>query len=46
MATKSPILTQVFVAISPNKDTKENPLGRITWAAVRPTRNDVQGRQL
>jgi hypothetical protein len=29
-----------------NKVTNERPLERIAWAAVRPTRNDVQGRQL
>jgi hypothetical protein len=29
--------------IYPNRDTKEKPLGRITWAAARPTKNDVPG---
>jgi hypothetical protein len=36
MATKSPILTQVLVATSPNRDTRDKPLGRITWAAAKP----------
>jgi hypothetical protein len=30
----------------PNRGTSEKPLRRTTWAAARPTRNDVQGRQL
>jgi hypothetical protein len=46
MATRSPTLTQVLVATFPNRVTREKPPGRTTWAAVRPTRNDVQGRQL
>jgi hypothetical protein len=46
MVTKFPILTPVEVAIYPNKATREKPLGRIAWADARPTRNDVQGRQL
>jgi hypothetical protein len=29
-----------------NKITKERPLEQITWVAVGPTRNNVQGRQL
>jgi hypothetical protein len=29
-----------------NPATKRRPLERITWEVVRPTENDVQGRQL
>jgi hypothetical protein len=31
---------------TPNPATKRRQLGLITWEAVRPTRNDVQGRLL
>jgi hypothetical protein len=30
----------------PKQGHKKRPLERITWAAVRPAKNDVQGRQL
>jgi hypothetical protein len=38
--------TQALVATPPNPATKRRQLEPITWEAVRPTRNDVQGRQL
>jgi hypothetical protein len=38
--------TQAKLATPPNPATKRRQLGLRTWEAVRPTRNDVQGRQL
>jgi hypothetical protein len=46
MDTKLVALTQVSLVNSRNPATKRRPLERITWEAVRPTGNDVQGRQL
>jgi hypothetical protein len=46
MATKWVALTRVSLVNSRNPATKQRPLERITWEVVRPTGNDVQGRQL
>jgi hypothetical protein len=46
MATKWAILTQALLATPAILATKRRPLGLISWEAVRPTRNDVSGRQL
>jgi hypothetical protein len=46
MATKLVTLTRVSLVNSQNPATKRRPLERITWDVVRPTRNDIQGRQL
>jgi hypothetical protein len=39
-------LAQASLATPAILATKRRPLGLITWEAVRPTRNDVSGRQL
>jgi hypothetical protein len=39
-------LTRVSLVNSQNPATKRRPLERITWEVVRPTGNDIQGRQL
>jgi hypothetical protein len=44
--TRSPALTPISVATFPSRATIGKPLGLTTWAAVRPTMNDLQGRQL
>jgi hypothetical protein len=46
VATKLVALTRVSLVNSQNPATKRRPLERITWEVVRPTGNDVQGRQL
>jgi hypothetical protein len=46
MAKKLVSLTRASLANSRNPATKPRPLERITWEVVRPTENDVQGRQL
>jgi hypothetical protein len=46
MAKKLVALTRVSLVNSRNPATKRRPLKRITWEVVRPTGNDVQGRQL
>jgi hypothetical protein len=46
MVKKLVTLTQVSPVNSRSQVTKKSQLERITWAAVRPTRNDIQGRQL
>jgi hypothetical protein len=38
--------TRAALATPPNPATKRRQLEPITWEAVRPTENDVQGRQL
>jgi hypothetical protein len=42
----STALTRASLVNSQNPATKRRQLEPITWEAVRPTRNDVQGRQL
>jgi hypothetical protein len=39
-------LIQASLATLATLATKRNPLGLTTWAEVKPTRNDVSGRQL
>jgi hypothetical protein len=46
MDTKLVALTRVSLVNSLNPATKRKPPERITWEVVRPTGNDVQGRQL
>jgi hypothetical protein len=46
MDTKLIILTRVSPVSSRNQATTRRQLKRITWAVVRPTRNDIQGRHL
>jgi hypothetical protein len=46
IATKLVALTRVSLVNSRNPATKRKPPERITWEVVRPTGNDVQGRQL
>jgi hypothetical protein len=46
MAKKLVALTRASLANSLNLATKPRPLERLTWEVVRPTENDVQGRQL
>jgi hypothetical protein len=46
MATRLVKRTRASLATPPNPATKRRQLEPITWEAVRPTRNDVQGRQL
>jgi hypothetical protein len=46
MATKLVALKRVSLVNSRNPATKRRPLERITWEVVRPTGNDIQGRQL
>jgi phage shock protein A len=46
MATKWARLTQASLATLATLATKLKPLGLRTWEAVKPTRNDVSGRQL
>jgi hypothetical protein len=46
VATKLVALTRASLANSQNPATNRRPLERITWEVVRPTENDVQGRQL
>jgi hypothetical protein len=46
MARKLVALTRVSLVNSRNPATKRRPLERITWEVVRPTGNDIQGRQL
>jgi hypothetical protein len=41
VATKLVALTRASLANSRDLATKPRPLERITWEAVRPTRNDV-----
>jgi hypothetical protein len=46
IATKLVALTRASLANSRNPATKRRPLKQITWEVVRPTGNDIQGRQL
>jgi hypothetical protein len=46
MDTKLVALTRASLANSQNQATNRTPLEWITWEVVRPTENDVQGRQL
>jgi hypothetical protein len=46
MVTRLVRCTRAALATPLNPDTKQRQLEPITWEAVRPTRNDVQGRQL
>jgi hypothetical protein len=46
MVTRLARLTQALLATLTTLATKRNPLGLKTWDVVRPTRNDVSGRQL
>jgi hypothetical protein len=46
MATRWARITQASLATPAILATKRRPLGLKTWEAVRPTRNDVSGRQL
>jgi hypothetical protein len=46
MATRLARLTQASLATLATLARKLNPLGLRTWEAVKPTRNDVQGKQL
>jgi hypothetical protein len=46
MAIRWARLTQASLATPAILATKRRLLGLITWEAVRPTRNDVSGRQL
>jgi hypothetical protein len=46
MDTKLVALTRVSLVNSQNPATKRRPLEPITWEAVTPTGNDIQGRQL
>jgi hypothetical protein len=46
MATKLVALTRASLANSGDPATNQRLLESITWEAVRPTENDVQGRQL
>jgi hypothetical protein len=46
MAKKMVAFTRASLANSRNPATKRRPLEWITWEVVRPTENDVQGRQL
>jgi hypothetical protein len=46
MATRLARLTQASLATPATLATKGRPLELRTWEAVRPTRNDVSGRQL
>jgi hypothetical protein len=46
MDTNLITLTRVSSVSSRRQITKRRQLKRITWAVVRPTRNDIQGRQL
>jgi hypothetical protein len=46
MATKWAGLTQASLAPLATLATKRRQLGLATWEVVRPTRNDVSGRQL
>jgi hypothetical protein len=46
MDTKLVAVTRASLAKSRNPATKRRPLKQITWEVVRPTGNDIQGRQL
>jgi hypothetical protein len=46
MITRSARLTHASLATLATLATKRKPLGLITWAEVKPTRNYVMGRQL
>jgi hypothetical protein len=46
MDKKLVALTRVSLVNSRNPATKRRPLERITCEVVRPTGNDVQGRQI
>jgi hypothetical protein len=46
MGIKLATLTQVSLVNSRSQVTKGRQPERTTWAAVRPTRNDIKGRQL
>jgi hypothetical protein len=46
MATKLVALIRVSLVNSQNPVTKRKPLEWITWEELRPTGNDVPGRQL
>jgi hypothetical protein len=46
MDTKLVTLTRVSPVNSRNQVTKRRQLEQITWVVVKPTRNDIQGRQL
>jgi hypothetical protein len=46
MATRLVALKRVSPVNSQNPATKRRPLEPRTWEVVRPTRNDVSGRQL
>jgi hypothetical protein len=46
MDTKLVALTRVSLVNSRDQATKRRPLERITWEVVKPTGNDIQGRQL
>jgi hypothetical protein len=46
MATRLVKHTRAALATPLNPDTKPRQLEPITWEAVRPTKNDVQGREL
>jgi hypothetical protein len=46
MAKSLARLTQASLATLTTLATKRKSLGLITWAEVKPTRNDVSGRQL
>jgi hypothetical protein len=46
MATKLVELTRVSLVNSRYPATKRRPLERITWEVVRPTENDIKGRQI
>jgi hypothetical protein len=46
MAKKLVALTRVSLVNSRDPATKRRPLEQITWEVVRPTGNDIQGRQL
>jgi hypothetical protein len=45
MATKLVALTRVSLVNSRKPAKKRRPLEQITWEVVRPTGNDIQGRQ-
>jgi hypothetical protein len=46
VVTRSARLTQALLATLAIMATKRRPLGLRTWEVVRPTRNDVSGRQI